>query len=1709
MPRPTLTASLINDLRQRVIAHNEAARLSGVDCTSLGDLKKVYIGAYRGQDPAARAMAAVDRRLNVLSKAEQFDETKHPRDKGKFASKGAGKIAEIVPAKEKEHQDLQTSSAGYRALTSDVLPEYRYQVAGAALRDGLAAGIGAATIASLSRRGGWVRALAGKTGAGVGRLAGVGTTNAAFIAAHAASAISSKAKKKLTDEYLTHQTDKASDWLAHVGSKAAQIPVNVASRGVREAMHIAGRPGTKWARRGRKAATFAALSAIPAVAANSAMQSTIDPERFGAGIDATSYRVVQKIADSDELRAASEAMRASIQGLEEPLEKNAMYSNLGRAIFGSLAAAGGAALGSVAARQAVLRGLAVAGTAAAGAAVGAKAENAIEHSGRRGNPYHDERGRFTSHDAAAVVGGVAGAALAGLGAIAAIRAHNIRAWKGIVHGLMANKRSAIEEASEGFVGSGPHVKMNAERATLAQDALEKDPVFAAQKEALDKHENSSVVHYIGKINDEVNRKIADVLAAHGAVKLPTKEGAKRGAAVWRTVDEITQDARPGTKGAAQHQAILDFAERATPEDFDKAIEGLDPRVQDTARRLLHTRMKATADVSDELDSHLKEIDAQDAVLQSANEATRQAVAHEATMQSVHAGADEANKEAAKVALDRAVAATKAARKTQGEAMSALVKLKKAGAPIKSPITGKVIAPATDEQVSLRRKALTKAATDRAETKVDRDIESARNEHIGKLSEEHNRTIAAASVLGLKHGGVPAEVRPAAEAYRAADEEVARQELHLAKAKEDAVNAGIKLRALKAKKKGQSAAFDPANPDHAQIQAKTEETAAALKAAKAELKVRESKRDTAAGAFHDAMVAHDEATAPPPGRMPGWIAESLRNDLNLATEGVSAAWARFLQAPGAQTFADFVANRYADAKSGAVHAYDVAEKAFTDSYHELFMHQNEDKSWSVSPWKVIRNVPVVAGAIGGGFEAASFAKQKLFGNEEDASRAKLPDRFKIDRNFDPVTGEGHVAIGVADPENKGDHILLWGKRFERNGNDRPIPLHAGGRMSLLRQRLAEVQRGQNGQNGQKGSGTPLKDASLPGDLKKEIDTAISKMENAKPRSQLESAPAGDGRRVEYRADSAAEHQGVAGKFMGQIRGLLRSGNGGDAQKALRMLFSSQGRILGQRQIYEAVTGFRTDGKPGDAGRGVLLKNDGFASNDPGLVTDALTEEVPKALKAHPDDQEWKDALHRAVGIVSRVKNVSREAQNAVHALIAPASGQAAQPHDVPALPRPAVIPQPTMRADIHDARTELRLPSHWVHETLNDDADRAADDISQYNDGPMSTGDLNRVRSSIERLAISAHHRNADLMISEHEGVAAAHSLVRSLLDGGDEADTQRVLESLKHGKIHTLTPMIDDYLEPIVEEREYYQKSAEPTEMQKLAAEFVLAKSGESLPKALLEGGVEGGTQLASREAMRSNDAPTQSFFSPGRVAHELGAGVAADTAWQLAMHYAGKFIPGYQAFKAGSEALGDGASMFQRAQHAVAAPNIAAHGVALAASAGAGAAGGYAADRLTGSQYNPEEDSAAGTLGRLGGTVAGDFAGQKVGGIVGRAAAPAFGRIAGGLVTRAASALTGRAIGAGIGEGLGALAGPVGIIAGGAIGSWAAGEAGSRLANYFSGHDAGQVQRATRRYLAPRATAAGVKPPRVPGASIGTGGRGGDPYHDMRGRFSAAAGEA
>ncbi|WP_029313220.1 hypothetical protein [Acidiphilium angustum] len=510
--KPAFTADLIESFRAKA----RALKAAGGPEVKIGTLKKLYERGYRGDAPEARAMAKVDAHLADLAKSGHEEQPRKangefastagtpidesPADKAKraahyaaWAGGYADKPAPSVKAPKSPfktpktavlHRALQDQDAGYAALTSGVIPEKRYALIGETARvvGAGAAGVGLAIGLQRGRANGVTARLMRDVPASLGTVAGkLGVRLPARIVANMVTRAHATVAGvdpgtitayKAAARKLGAIAERTGSAAGHAVGNAAFRMGHMAASGITSGMvGDATNRGTVKAR--QLGATLLVATPLAYGINRTVEGSPVDPEQVGDTADTYSYRVVRKAAGvgdlhkalmSDDLRKLAATIGSDLRksvgdqdlGALLPrgdLAKSSLYSAGGRALVDL----GGSALGAV-----------------AGALTGAGQAVVRNHlPGKKGNPYHDSKGRFTSEGGAETDtkarsirrGALAGAAIgatAGLGAshvltgivnrrliTAAIKhldAHTATALRGL--SVSASKEDAIRDRAE-------------------------------------------------------------------------------------------------------------------------------------------------------------------------------------------------------------------------------------------------------------------------------------------------------------------------------------------------------------------------------------------------------------------------------------------------------------------------------------------------------------------------------------------------------------------------------------------------------------------------------------------------------------------------------------------------------------------------------------------------------------------------------------------------------------------------------------------------------------------------------------------------------------------------------------------------------------------------------------------------------------------------------------------------------------------------------------------------------------------------------------------------------------------------------------------------------------------------------------------------------------------------------------------------------------
>jgi len=1752
MGRLTFTSGLISDLRQRVIAHNEAP---GAAPTRLGELKKVYQGAYRGQNPGEHAMGAVDRHLEKLCKAEPFDAGKHPRGKaGEFSAKA---VAEHVPADGGAHAALQDSSAGYNALTSDVIPERRNEMNYGFYRELGSTAAGLALIASLARgrpNGLVTRAAQGALGA-LGRQAFALPIDAAGSAVHYATR--RLAPRLLTRAELSTAVRQSGEFGQKFGRGLGRLSTSGASFGVNAILDMAASKGS-----GKKTAALyrglalAGLALPPAYVLNNELKdSPVDPQLVGRTLDAYSYRTIQKMVQAPEIVAAHQAMLAALRDDDALQKAGGLYSRYGKTLFATLAGAAGAAVGHVATRKAIARGLGAAASVAAGAVAGG------EIGVHEGNPNHDAKGRFTSRGAG-IAGAVVGGALAGGGALLALSRHNAGAFRTLGRKTIDEAAAAMRAARTEYPTGTPHGDLWAKRSTLVRERYEADEEHTAAQAALDAHGLDPAVHYQTLVRNEINGKIAGVLAAHDATSLPSTKASEKGADVWETVGDLRR--RSSSTPASTQTAVQRAVERLSPADFERAVAGLPDKERALALSLFNGRGAQLAKVNEVITAHDRALKASQKKLDrlEAQQKKTRGVKTEASIKLSEAhqkGASVEEMAPLQATFDQAKAAHDAVYDEYGKHADLHAKLSDAGADIRSPITGDPLERPTEYALNTQKRKLASDAKRRAELHVDKRIAIARSEYVSDLIGRQNSDLAAHVLLGRRTGAIPRDAKAAARSFLDSEKALTQQQAILERALKKKTSAKADLDELRLIQKG----FKPKDMSDADIQ-KLQDTAADIVRTDEEANVLVTNARTEhtklRGARNKAAIAYQEAFDASGNakegkfRLPPWLPAELRDDLELISRTPRSAARALMAAPGAAAMKAFVTAVLGSdptkkaVKDGGVAAATKAGNAINqsvrDTYAELFMRQEKDGKWVHSPGKIAIRAANSAALLDFGRESLAYAHDKVLGSKDGGTPAEFPKQVKMEHKIDAVTGQGYTALSVPDPKNPNDRVVLWGQTYE-DINKPPRPLHVGGSLSSVRSYQAEqAQKRKNNAGG--GTGSYSDAPGLNHHDKRQIDDAINKLKSS---GKLKSTPADAAGDISYRDNDAGEQHYVnlSNSFKKHVLNQM-----GNKPSALRSLYSAQGRILTNRQTYELLTGWKTGGQ--QAARGIFDDKRFGSTTDKEEVSDALQSEITKFAARAATDPVLAKNLHRAIATVATAKQLSTDSVKALHQQLA--SGAEATGAEASGEPPPWEETRRGSRAPppLHET---TELPDGWSQEALERSAGFMARNLDHADHLVHIATDHAAVIDMVDRMARAVHGLHPDEEITVHEGTKAAYQTLVDMASGGDE-NRAMAMDAVRTNDLNYFAGSLMSNARAVLDER-VKEAAVLLDDFDALMKTFEpLAKDGQgSLGSTVIKEGAEGAVDAGLgvvRRKLAAGTAPPLAFLNPVRVANELGSNLAADSAWMIAGKLAEKFIPGGQAagtalqlgtdaaaspgFRAGLGSFiararsfltpggiaGAASAAVGSAKQALTLRNAAIQGTSLAASVGVGYAGGalanrgiqaaYAAGGKTAPAYAAPEEAPGPTVGRLGGNLGGNIAGMAAGAGVGK--------------------LVGKTVG-GIG---GDLLGPVGSVVGGALGSWAGGEAGSYIGKYFAGYDAPTAQRAASRYVggaaataqrhAPAITAMqpGRGPPTAsapsPGlatyqaaqqqalrngsaraAPSGLGGHGGDPNHDQRGRFA------
>jgi hypothetical protein len=1222
-PRARFSAELIADLKKRVADHAAWVALGdGRPTTRLQALKDQYERHYRGANPHQRALAKVDEHLAGLRKVaeDNFEEHEHPRDEnGRFTDKGAGAStpppSPPMPRTRNEHKKLQEENAGYEAATSTALVSDRYRAAGESIRTLGTYGAGVAAAASLARtrapgKTGFVRRGTGKLGEQIGRvsaalLVGVpvhgartvankGVTLAGKVAGRNWNGISPEAARRVVSGAVSGG-GKAGRFIGDKGIAAVESAMRNLARAAEEsAKHPpTGKVGRALAAAGLTSGKVRRLAAIAvpglligAKINQSVKGSWLDPEVHGRSIDPFTYRVVRKGEGLDEKTQALLKV-ALAGGSYEEMQKAVRLRALGavgQSIAGAAGAIGGALLGG-------------------GAAYGASRAVGAIGSGKKGNPYRDEDGKFTSKDRAVHTvgaGAAAGALIGGAAAVMAARRGNMAGLARAISDRIGSKFQIRTSQVMSGKGYGKSAQLLSRKEKIVEDLVAGNKVpdikgaggvraikdLHEAKRAADLYGASSPHAFKEALRADANRHLATELAQMDDFVV----------ANGKTLREVrAAEYSPQRRGNVAAAAAARAVEGYDLKQFKAAIAKLPKDKQDDLLRLRTARDDLIGQVDKQLGEHLKLIDTRRAAAKAAEDATQKTADALEPLKTRMAEAGANPPAELKAEFDAAEAAFKKARTAETRAIKAFEDLKTKGPDI-TGISGKPIAAPSTGDMARTNLDMERRARDAAESLFDTNLERVRGEQLAELRHYKARMTAAAAA-GVGRGSVPRAAR------------VARKELLLAQGKLRVARNAANEATLAGAPKEQIAAL------------RNKVIAAA------------NERAQAAEAFETAITGSKASrTILPPG---------VRKQLDVAMRdygqirgAVSRRVAEFAAKPTTKNLLDTLGTMARRGKT-----------EFKSTLRSLFTEQQGDKT-VLSPERIMRAWPLLAGAGGAAMAYGDWLYGKMTKPPGQRAREKMPNNMKLERHTDPVTGGGFVGVSMTDPDNKNERVFLWGRRWARDGAPRE-QIFAGGRVSDFRNR--QNQNSQGGGGGQQQGGDAR---NLPKDLAKKIQDGWDdkQIEAAKP--DFDGAP-----EVKFRkgADADSARNGAAGEFMNHIRKEIggQTPEKGGFWNTLGDLFSRQGAILKPGQMTNLITGWSGDGM---FRQGMFAKNEGLKGGDADAATEALSDEISRIMRENaPRDDRQRANLHRAVHIVGMTKKIPADSLASIHASIKGTSG----------------------------------------------------------------------------------------------------------------------------------------------------------------------------------------------------------------------------------------------------------------------------------------------------------------------------------------------------------------------------------------------------------------------------------------------------------------------
>ncbi|MGI4793757.1 MAG: hypothetical protein ACRYG8_06650 [Janthinobacterium lividum] len=1353
--RPTFDASLIAHLKSRVIEHNEAYPNAK---TKLGDLRKVYERGFRRGNPGVRALQKVDQHLDALAKG-WFSEDDHPReDSGEFTSKN--KVVSVA-----QHRARQSSDAGYRAITSDVVPENRHEATGEIIRDGVsaAASVGALSAVALHKPGGY---LGRKVGGGIGEFVGN-----RFSAATGQSA-------------------------RHAG----EVGVDGLGVAARRALNVW--PGSRRQRNTYKAATFGLASLAGAMAIRSKWKdSFLDPAGLGRVLDAYSYRTVEKMAGSAELGIArieltqALAKRAgpaggSVDGLKDWLEQG------GGNMLDVSELAKGVPWGTAAIRLfSAVSGL---GGATAGSALGYGAARLTEtpaHDGEGFETKHprDDHGRFSvkantgrAHRFAQV-GGLLGGAAAAIATHRALSRYNQRSNLANYAHQREARHAAIKQA-ENYGGGDArraHVSTMKRIAEMTSETS-KHPAFRDHREALAAAKAmtpSSPTATEAKVRKAFHEQMAGAFAAHPDMEIPNKND-KTGKG-WISLSQAAageKRQRDGSAAKVEMQAALSRI-HTHAESSDVWKEMLDRNVtaghiKPAQAELFNDSRKAmyaaVASVEGNMAGHTKALREADTAFRDAKKVATDAKSHWDTATTAFklqaATADDAGKATLTAAVDAADATHKAASLVADAAEKHAKDLRENPVGVLHPIHQTPILPPTSAEVDVERSRLIDQLTDAAEKKATKIVttENAaiRDRQVRRLNgafdRKELRTAFTMSRTGIPNQGQAAvkHLTNLAETAKGTAKKLADAELLHAPNQRDR-DLLIAVSKTSKKKDGAVSFVNPANHKltpaeadalrnrKAEIEAAFAKTKTAVDAAEVAHVDAVTNRNGALAAFNDAM----KELPPEPARH--LISPALRADVNRMIGEISEHTGAFARSPTGANLKALYEGITSDAVTHGKAAVQHSKEASGKILRDFFTRDDPGsaKGWRIDYSKVLPALTVGGSALSLAREDLVTHAQRLFGSDETSARAHQR-KLNINQQrvvLNPLTGQGYWTLHMKDSDNPSDKIVLAGNTFE-DGRGQTNSLTSGSSLSALKSAIAdrEERRKQQQKSGQGNGGQAQVHggSSMPGmndDDRKAAQKAVNILVNKKA---VEAIPTFEGgpsilhraSKEKYKPegeDAAAMQTGdnAVNKTLRDKHGLKDTAPTGEAyHSALSALFSGEAALQPRNRKYMYLAGHTENGEAVTNGASILKSDAGYRGSSTEALK-ALSSEIDRVTTSNPPKTPGQaNNLARAIGLVAKVKGLDAtdvaplyaKVKAAVAGGAAPAQPQApvASTSTEMAAPTPAPVKSTQPEVDIDKPRPPIKR-SKWDPTRAYHDAESVSNGVAKALkiDNPVSAEHL--------------------------------------------------------------------------------------------------------------------------------------------------------------------------------------------------------------------------------------------------------------------------------------------------------------------------------------------------------------------------------------------------